>query len=131
MNNKIDTEIRTAVAWAAEKNLPLLKGGAWFIFDAQGQATACDAIGAVLLKHDKVPAGIGIDYNALMRPGFSKMAAEILGVDSGWLHRFFMGYDRGYQVMLISEKDGKTKESKDEVSAYGISLAKEFFKKKA
>lgn len=131
MNNKIDSEIRKAIAWAAEKNLPLLRGGAWFIFDAEGQATACDAMGAVLLMHDKVPAGIGKDPANLVRPGFSQMAIDILGVDSGWLHRFFMGYDRGYQVMLISEKDGKTKESKDEVSFYGQSLAKEFFKKKA
>lgn len=131
MNNKIDSEIRSAVAWAAEKNLSLLKGGARFVFDAQGQATACDPLGAVLLKHNKVPAGIGLNPDALVRPGFIGMLSEILEVDAGWQHRFFMGYDRGYQVVLISEKDGKTKESKDDVSFYGMSLAKELFKKKA
>lgn len=130
MNTKIDKEIRKAVAWAAEKNLLLLRGGAWFIFGEQGTPTACDAIGAVLLMNDKVPAGIGLDLDALQYSGFYRTAVQLLEVDTGWLHRFFMGYDRGYQVTLISEKDGKTKETKDEVSSYGISLQKELFKKK-
>lgn len=127
MNNKIDAEIRKGIAWAQENNIRIVWGGPWFIFNAEGNATSADAIGTILLMHGKVPAGMGLDTEDLVRPGFIKAACEILGVDPGWLHRFFMGYDRGYQVMLIGEKD---KEIKDEVSWYGITLQKELSKKK-
>ena len=55
-------------------------------------------------------------------PGYLKRVCEILEVDFHWLKRFWLGFDRGYQVMLIGDKD---KESKDEVASFGIQLAKE------
>ena len=127
MNAKIDTEIKKAAVWAQENNIRLIKGGARFWFNAEGNAVAADIIGAMLLMHNEVPPGIGLDNARLVNPGFSAKAAEILEVDRVWMYRFYMGYDRGYQIMIINEKD---KESKDDVAAYGITLSKELFKKR-
>lgn len=127
MNNKIDKEIRESVAWIKENNIKLIKGGAWFYFK-DNRAIEADFIGAVLLKNGAVPDGISLDLKLLVRPGFSKSACDILGVNSNWLHRFWMGSDRNYQVMIIGDPEAKIKDRKDEVAAYGISLSKEFFK---
>jgi hypothetical protein len=51
----------------------------------------------------------------------------MLETDFNWLVRFWMGFDRGHQVLLINDKD---KEIKDDVSAFGIQLAKELADKK-
>lgn len=125
MNVKIDTEIRTAYALAKSKGIKILQG-AWFEFDSTGAVVGCDAIGAVLLKNNLVPEGIGLDTIRLSTPGFCASACKALEVNGSWLHRFFMGFDRGYQVM-IEDKESK-KESRDDVSAYGIQLWREFNK---
>lgn len=133
MNSKINKAISDAIIWAKDNNVFLIHGGARFIFNAEGNATHADIIGAILLMNNKVPAGIGLDYRNLVTPGWDKMAAEILEVDSWWLYRFYMGYDRGHQILFISEGDKKSKkakEIKDEVSKFGISTVKEIFKKK-
>jgi hypothetical protein len=113
VNNKIDKEIRKSVIWAQDNNIELIKGGARFIFNADGQATAACPIGATLLMHDKVPAGIGLDYKTLSLYPFGTEAAKILDVDLAWLYRFHMGFDRGYQIMFIIDNDKDKKSKKD------------------
>jgi hypothetical protein len=137
MNNKIDKEIRKSIVWAQDCNIQLIKGGARFHFNDNGNAIAACPIGSLLLMHNKVPLGIGSpgNYIALSAFPFGSEAAKILEVDLSWLYRFHMGFDRGYQIMFIVESDKdkkskKDKEIKDDVSQYGIALSKEFFKKK-
>lgn len=54
----------------------------------------------------------------------------ILGVDSFWLHRFMMGFDRNHQIKFTSGDDGDHTETLDEVSGLGIKIAREFVKTK-
>lgn len=111
--------IRNACLGAKEKGIKLVRGP-WFDLTGSGELklVGCCAIGAVLLSDDNFE--IAIDS---CTPGYLKKACEMLECDSHWLIRFWMGFDRGHQVMLISDKD---KESKDDVSSFGIQLAKEF-----
>lgn len=121
--NKIEV-IRNACLQAKAKGIKLLSGGHWFDLTGQGESKiySCCAIGAVLLT-DK-------DFTIAedpVRPGYIKKACEMLETDPSWLVRFWMGFDRGHQVLLVNDKD---KEIKDDVSAFGIQLARELADKK-
>lgn len=64
------------------------------------------------------------------KSGWLKELCQELDVDFGWLHRFWMGFDRNYQVM-VSEHDKKGNIiawHKDSVSELGIRFAKEYHK---
>jgi len=107
--------IRNACLAVKVKGLKL-KRGPWFDISS-GEIKSCCAIGAVLLTNT--------DFKLVENsttPGYTRQACELLDVDAHWLVRFWMGFDRGHQVMLINDKD---KEIRDEVSALGIQLAKE------
>lgn len=127
MNAKIDKEIRESVAWLKENNIELIKGGPWFIFQ-NNKVIGADLIGAVLLKNNLVPEGIGSNLEKLSNPGFTRTACEFLDINFSWLHRFWMGSDRNYQVMIVGDPEKKIKDRKDDISAYAISLTREFFK---
>ncbi len=128
MNVKIDTEIRAAYSEAISKGLNILHGSAWCEFGSEYKLLGVDPIAAVILKNDKFPKQDQINDEFLSNPGFIKAACEILKVDPSWIYRFFMGYDRSYQIMIVQEKEKK--ETKDDVSNYGISLYKEFVSSK-
>jgi hypothetical protein len=121
--NKIEV-IRNACLQAKAKGIKLLTGGHWFDLTGKGESKiiSCCAIGAVLLTDSEFT--IAEDPS---RPGYLKKACEMLETDWHWIFRFWMGFDRGHQVLLVNDKD---KEIKDDVSAFGIQLAKELADKK-
>lgn len=123
MNNKITALIQESIAIVQAQGIRIVKGP-WFDFTGEnGKIIGCDPIGAVILAKEAMPAGINpFDCATLVRPGFIKVACELLNVDPSWLQRFWMGFDRGHQVTLIDDKD---KEHRDDISAYGIQLAKQ------
>lgn len=121
MNVKTTTQLREACALVKSQGIKIVRGP-WFVYEGD-KIVACCATGAVLIANNKV----SVKPTDLSSPGFMKMACEILGIDGRWLYRFFMGFDRGYQVTLILEdKESKKKtEVKDDVSEFGIQLWKE------
>lgn len=120
MNQSTASRIREACQWAKANDHKLLRGGAWFDFTTT--PWGCDAIGALLLQQGLVPT-IPED---LSNSGFTSLACEALGEDTFWLRRFWMGWDRGHVATLIKvEKDKKDVETKDDVSAFAITLWKE------
>jgi len=85
-----------------------------------------DPIAAVIIAQDKLPPGIDpLNPETLVRPGLLRVACELLDVDHAWLYRFWMGYDRAYQILFFDEE--KKTSTKDEVSAFGIAMRKELF----
>lgn len=117
MNQRIAKRIREGVAWARINNLVLLSGGAWFEWDGE-HVVGADPLGAVLLM-----SGLVVKRpEDLARPGFCDLVRGELGVDNFWLRRFWLGFDRGFQV-VITDVEGE--EIKDDVSAFGIQLWRE------
>lgn len=111
--------IRNSCNFVLDKGI-VLHQGAWFDSE-NGKVSSCCAIGAVLLAN-----GIAVSETPQF-PGYVRAACKILGVNSQWLYRFWMGFDRGYQIRILSE-DGKT-ETFDDISGLGIQIRKEFLKK--
>lgn len=107
--------IRNACLAAKAKGIKLHRG-AWFNM-VGGSPYACCAIGALLLSDENFKFA-----EDPTNPGYVKKACQILECDPHWLQRFWMGFDRGHQVMLVNDKD---KETKDEVAMFGLQLAKE------
>ncbi len=116
MSAKAFETIRSACIAARDRGLRLHRGP-WFNLNAD-TIVGCCAIGAVLLDLPR-PAD-------LSNPGFVKAACDRLDVDAFFLQRFWMGWDRGHVVTLVREKDGKSSESKDEISGAALALAREF-----
>jgi len=121
--NKIEV-IRNACLQAKSNGIKLFTGGHWFDLTGKGESKliSCCAIGAVLLTDKNFV--FATDHS---KPGYTEKACQMLEVEDNWLVRFWMGFDRGHQVLLINDKD---KEIKDDVSAFGIQLAKELADKK-
>lgn len=115
MNVKIATQLREATAWASAHGIQIIRGawGEW----REGCVVACDPVLALLLQTGVVTS----QPKDLSQPGFVRLACEILHVDGPWLYRFWMGYDRAFQVMIIT----KDTESLDDISAFGIQLWRE------
>lgn len=120
--NKVDV-IRNACLAVKAKGIKLKTGGHWFDLTGKedSKVISCCAIGAVLLSDPEFSFAEDSSH-----PGYVKKACEILEADPSWLVRFWMGFDRGHQVILVNDKD---KEIKDDVSAFGIQLAKELANK--
>lgn len=120
-------QLREAILWAREKGISVVRGP-WFDWTGPGQSiVACDPVGALLLKSGLV---VGPSQTP-EKPGYTTLASKLLGVDFFWLRRFWLGWDRGYQVTLFVVSDcfsGAEREKKDDVSAFGIQLWKEFNK---
>ena len=119
MNQKVTSQIREACLWAKANGHKLLSGGAWYDFTTT--PWGCDALGALLLQQKLVTKPNGPE-------GLSGLVKATLDVDDFWLRRFWLGWDRGYQVMITKSEKDKEIESKDDVSAFGISLRKEMSK---
>lgn len=125
MNLKIDNEIRESIAFVLAKGVRISQG-IWFEFSDGWNIEACDPLGAVLYKNNLIDRSI-LTTEGLVRPGFIKLVCTHLDIDVMWLRRFWLGFDRGYQVMIVNDKDES--ETKDEVAAYGIQLYREFVKR--
>ncbi len=110
----VESKIKSAIQYAHSKHIKVAPG-IWFEFNESRQVIRCGPLGALLLQHN---CNLDVD---LARPGFCDKVCEILEVDMFWLRRFWLGFDRNYQVLIETEK----KETKDEVSAFGIELRKE------
>lgn len=125
MNTKIDAAIRQGIAACQALGIKM-KAGPWCELEGD-QVISCDPIFAVLFTEGlhKVE-GVEIDFS---RPGWIKAACIRLNVDPGWLHRFFMGWDRGHHVTIVAKDKDKETESKDEVSYYALQLRKEFLER--
>ncbi len=87
---------------------------------------SCNAIGAILLFLGKEQL-VGPDVYTGFAPGWHKVIENYLEVNMFWTWRFCAGFDGGYQITLtVVDKDGKEKVRKDDVSALGISIRKQF-----
>lgn len=124
MNVKIDTAIRQGIA-ACQAIGVKLKAGLWCELEGD-KVVSCDPIFAVLLTQGLVSfEKTGeVPFN-FSHPGWIKAACIHLNVDPGWLHRFWLGWDRGHHVVIVSKDKDKESESKDEVSGWAIQLRKE------
>lgn len=125
MNNKTIVLIREACETVQKQGLTIAKGGAWLVFVEQ-KIVACDPIAAALIANNKLPALNSYDVNIMSNPGLVQIACDFLEIDRAWLYRFWMGFDRVYQIIFINDKEKN--ETKDEVSAFGILLRRELFK---
>jgi hypothetical protein len=123
MNLKIVTLLREACAAMPARGIEVIRGGPWYVWDSE-KIVGADPIGAAILMAGKLPPGLTTNPESLVRPGLVQAACELLNVDPMWLYRFWMGYDRRFQIMVIS----KDQESRDEVSEFGIFFAKEIFR---
>lgn len=95
-----------------------LRSGPWFEFEGD-KVVSCCAVGAVLLAS-------GVDVKPSDQStgrGYLAEACRMLEVNNMWLYRFWMGFDRGYQI-LIEVKENTFR--KDDVSLLGIETAREF-----
>ena len=125
MNVKTTTLVREACAYARAEGLQLIRGGAWFEWNDH-MIIATDPIGAVIFKARALPDGLDPKHPETMRaPGLISIAKALLGVDHFWLYRFWMGFDRGFQIKIVNEDESETK---DDVSEFGIALARELFR---
>jgi hypothetical protein len=128
VNLKTSTLIREACAFVRENGYQIIRGGAWFEWDSE-KILACDPIGAVLIYKGAVPKELDPKRpETLVNPGLMEAARDVLDVDHFWLYRFWMGFDRGFQIKVTNEKSDT--ETKDEISESGIALARELFQKK-
>lgn len=124
MNVKIVTLLRESCEFVRAKGIRIIRGGAWFEWSTT-TILGADPIGAALIAQGKLPAGLDpLLPETMVRPGLVQASCELLAVDPMWLYRFWMGYDRNFQIMAISEKG---QESKDEVSEFGIAMSRELF----
>lgn len=123
MNTKIDSAIRQAVAKCRAMGVKL-KAGPWCELEGN-RVISCDPIFAVLLTEGLVGFE-KMEEMDLSHPGFIKKSCIRLNVDPGWLHRFWLGWDRNHHVTIVSKEKDKESESKDEVSGWAIQLRKEF-----
>lgn len=125
MNLKIMTLLRESCDEMAARGIAIVHGGAWYIWESD-RITGADPIGATILAQGKLPEGLDPNKpETLVRPGLMQVACELLGVDAGWLWRFWMGYDRNYQVTIVTGEGQARKETADEVSAFGIAFRRE------
>lgn len=129
MNIKTAALIREACAYARDTlRLRLLSGGAWFEWDSE-KIIGTDPIGAVILKCRALPSGLDPkNVETMVRPGLIAAARTLLGVDHFWLYRFWMGYDRAFQILIYPDDDKKSPPAKDDISEFGIALHRELFR---
>lgn len=128
MNVKTTVAIREACVYARDElGLRLIMGGAWFEWDSE-KIIATDPIGAAILKAGALPLGLDPKMpETMVRPGLIEAARTVLGVDHFWLYRFWMGYDRNFQILVYPD-DEKKAPTKDDVSEFGIALGRELFR---
>lgn len=127
--------VRAACATARGRGL-VLRRGPWFVWETRTPnptadpqtpvPTECCALGAVLIasrdRSDPLPFPEDLSH-----PGYVQAVSTLLSVDAFWLQRWWLGWDRGHQVIFTHERDGgRPYEVQDEVSKAAISLAKEF-----
>lgn len=113
--NKQETILRSAIQAAKRKGIRIGRGPA-FTWSKAGRSRppeVVDATGAVLIEMGWLQLG----------PGWLKAFCAYLGVDGFWLWRFWMGWDRGYQVQSWDE--GNKLWVDDEVSHFAKRLARE------
>ncbi len=114
--SKAETIIREAITNVRAKGIRIQPGAMIDWTGEGGTPVSCDALGAVALHHDIASKSFP--------SGWLKKLCTILGEDTFWVYRFCMGFDRKYQILII--EDERSKVTRDEVSALGIRLRKEF-----
>jgi len=117
---KQEEQLRNSIETISLTEIQIVRGPL-FIFSESDKVTACDAIGAVLLveKSNKLH----------FESGWLKEACKLLDVDSFWLWRFWMGWDRKFQVLVEHKGKGDHSTfSDDDVAKLGIRLAKQYVK---
>lgn len=75
--------------------------------------TSCNATGAVLWA-----AGRATEPHQL------KILCDLLDVDTWWLYRFWVGFDRNHQILIMDEDNKIT--GQDEISKMGIRIGKKY-----
>lgn len=127
MSLKIAKVLRESCNSVRSSGIPILRGGPWFDWNGSGY-DGVDPVFAALLAKQKLPAGWNPSaLDTMVRPGIVPAACELLDVDPMWLYRFFMGYDRNYQIMITVGEGAEKRTFKDEVAEFGMQFAKELF----
>lgn len=97
----------------------LIRRGATFDWTSSSRAgfpSACNATGAILWVTGEAT-----------KPRQMKTLYNLLDCDSGWLYRFWMGFNQNHQLMILDQQDNIV--GQDEVSKLGIRLAKKYVKR--
>jgi len=125
-----DTVIE-ALKWARSMDVRILRGPVFDFCDYTNYPRvvrteglpACNAIGAVLLRHELQ----GLCYPNFA-PHWERKLLEILSTDRTWLWRFDHGWNRGNCLVFEVTKKGETKSTTvyDEVSRWGNRMANEW-----
>lgn len=100
-----------------------IKGGGSYLEISNGNIISVDPLIACLIYKNK----INEDYSnieSLVRPGFIKLICQILGVDAFWIRKFWLGFDRQYQILILDENEKEI--GQDDVSKFGIHVFKSF-----
>jgi hypothetical protein len=127
MNAKIVELIRKSCANCEQRGIAIVCGGPWMEWKGT-DLLSVDPIAAVIVDQGRLPEGHDpTKPETLVNPGLIRVACELLDVDHAWLYRFWMGYDRNYQILFYSDEERKNA-TKDDVSAFGIAMRKELFK---
>jgi hypothetical protein len=109
---KQEKQIRQAIEAARADGLRIIRGGGAAFTNGQNGIEACDATGAVLYS-------LGV-YS--LDRGWLAVLCDALDVDSFWMWRFWMGWDRDTVLTRIDD-DGR--EHADDVSAWARKLGRE------
>jgi hypothetical protein len=114
--------IEDAIKEAKSKGIKITRGAQFNWCGGQnGMPSACDAIGAVLIKNGKAAPGF---YK-----GWLWEMCQSLGTDTYWFWRFTMGWNYHQRIDLLlpdPKKKDKLMRVKDEVSRQGDDLAKRY-----
>lgn len=89
-----------------------IEPGPWFRRTGKS-VTSCCPMGAVLMDRC-------IDFEHLTIDQYVSTVCSILDVDQWWCHRFWMGFDRGYQIHFEVAVNNAIKLIKDDVSGFGL-----------
>ena len=117
---KSELIIRKSLKYCKNKEI-IIQSGATFNWCHKSKKTlplTVNAFGAVLYAN-----------NIAKIDGYKDLS-KILEEDIFWLHRFSMGFDRGYQITLFVKNNHNNEYHPvhDEISKLGIDLAKEYCK---
>lgn len=114
--------IEDAIREAKSRGIKITRGAQFNWSGGQGDLpSACDAIGAVLIREGKAVRGFP--------KGWLWEVCQLLDTDTYWFWRFTMGWNYGQRIELLvphPKKKDKMVRIKDEVSRQGDDLAKRY-----
>lgn len=115
---KNELQFSEAIEKAASDGIAIRRGASfdWTSSSCPGFPSACNATGAVLWAAGEAA-----------KPRQMRTLYSLLDCDSGWLYRFWIGFNQNHQLMILDQQDRIV--GQDEVSKLGIRLAKKYVKR--